>query len=66
VKLVGTDSQKIVEEAAVLLDDAAEYTRRSRIHNPYGDGHASERITAAIAKYWVTPHLGTSRPQHRL
>jgi len=66
VKLVGTDSQKIVEEAAVLLDDAAEYTRRSRIHNPYGDGHASKRITAAIAKYWVTPHLGTSRPQHRL
>src|SRR4029077_9777112 len=37
VKLVGTDPRKITGEASVLLDDAAEYTRRSRIHNPYGD-----------------------------
>ena len=52
VKLVGTDTRKIVGEAALLLEDQAEYARRSRIHNPYGDGHASERITAAIAAYW--------------
>jgi len=52
VKLVGTDTRKIVSEAALLLEDEAEYSRRSRIHNPYGDGHASERITAAIASYW--------------
>ena len=52
VKLVGTDTRKIVGEAALLLEDQAEYARRSRIHNPYGDGHASERITAAIASYW--------------
>jgi UDP-N-acetylglucosamine 2-epimerase (non-hydrolysing) len=52
VKLVGTDPDKIAGEAAVLLDDPDEYTRRSRIHNPYGDGHASERITAAIASYF--------------
>jgi len=51
VKLVGSDVGKIVAEAARLLDDAAEYRRRSRIHNPYGDGHASERITGAIAEY---------------
>lgn len=51
VKLVGSDVGKIVAEAAWLLDDAAEYQRRSRIHNPYGDGHASERITEAIAEY---------------
>ena len=50
VKLVGTDPQKIVFEAARLLDDEAEYQRMSRIHNPYGDGHASERIAAVIAQ----------------
>src|SRR5262249_35189301 len=49
VKLVGTDPEKIVGEAAHLLDNPEEYQRRCRIHNPYGDGHASERITAAIA-----------------
>jgi UDP-N-acetylglucosamine 2-epimerase (non-hydrolysing) len=51
VKLVGTDPEKIVGEACRLLDDAAEYARMSRVHNPYGDGHASERIGAAIATY---------------
>jgi UDP-N-acetylglucosamine 2-epimerase (non-hydrolysing) len=51
VKLVGTDVRKILGEATLLLENAAEYLRRSRIHNPYGDGHASERITAGIAAY---------------
>ncbi|MGO9256824.1 MAG: non-hydrolyzing UDP-N-acetylglucosamine 2-epimerase [Bryobacteraceae bacterium] len=51
VKLVGSDPRKIVAEAAWLLDDPAEYQRRSRIHNPYGDGQASGRITAAIEGY---------------
>jgi UDP-N-acetylglucosamine 2-epimerase (non-hydrolysing) len=50
-KLVGSDPEKILAEASWLLDDAAEYERRSRIHNPYGDGHASERITTAVAEY---------------
>jgi UDP-N-acetylglucosamine 2-epimerase len=35
-----------------LLDCPDEYDRMSRIHNPYGDGHASERIEAAIRGYW--------------
>jgi UDP-N-acetylglucosamine 2-epimerase (non-hydrolysing) len=48
VKLVGTDEDRIVAEAAVLLDQPDEYARRSRIHNPYGDGHASERIESAL------------------
>jgi UDP-N-acetylglucosamine 2-epimerase (non-hydrolysing) len=48
VKLVGTDEDRIVAEAGVLLDQPDEYERRSRIHNPYGDGHASERIEAAL------------------
>lgn len=51
VKLVGTDPGRIVAEAERLLDDEAEYLRMARIHNPYGDGHASERIREAIAAY---------------
>jgi UDP-N-acetylglucosamine 2-epimerase (non-hydrolysing) len=43
-RLVGTDEDRIVRETEILLEDAAEYERRSRVHNPYGDGHASERI----------------------
>jgi UDP-N-acetylglucosamine 2-epimerase len=48
VKLVGTDIGKIVGEAARLLDDQGEYDRMSRAVNPYGDGHASERIVARL------------------
>jgi UDP-N-acetylglucosamine 2-epimerase len=51
VKLVGTDPDRIVEAAVRLLEDESEYRRMSRIHNPYGDGHASERIVAAIGEY---------------
>ena len=52
VKLVGTDADRIVREAACLLDDEAEYDRMARIHNPYGDGHASDRIRQAIAAHF--------------
>ncbi len=51
VKLVGADPEHIVDEAARLLDDADEYARMSRIHNPYGDGRASRRIAEAMAAY---------------
>jgi len=44
VILVGTDTQKIVAEAARLLDDDAAYEAMARAHNPYGDGLASRRI----------------------
>lgn len=48
VKLVGTDEERIVAEASRLLDDRGEYERMTRVHNPYGDGHACERIMAAL------------------
>lgn len=51
VKLVGTDRERIVGEAVRLLDDEAEYRRMARVHNPYGDGHASERIVEAIGRF---------------
>lgn len=44
VKLVGTDEERILAEANRLLDDHEEYERMARVHNPYGDGHASQRI----------------------
>jgi UDP-N-acetylglucosamine 2-epimerase (non-hydrolysing) len=47
-RLVGTDVDRIVSETERLLRDDEEYERRRRIHNPYGDGRASERITDAI------------------
>ncbi len=52
VKLVGTDQDLIVKEANLLLDSAEEYARMSRIHNPYGDGHASEKIEAALRGFF--------------
>lgn len=51
VKLVGTDFEKIVGEATLLLDSADEYRRMAAIHNPYGDGHASPRIVRVIAEF---------------
>jgi UDP-N-acetylglucosamine 2-epimerase (non-hydrolysing) len=56
VKLVGTDPRTIVSEAARLLTDPAEYLRMSRIHNPYGDGHASDRIADAIGRFLASRH----------
>jgi UDP-N-acetylglucosamine 2-epimerase (non-hydrolysing) len=52
VKLVGTDVNRIVTEANRLLDDPAEHRRMSMVHNPYGDGHASERIEAALRLFF--------------
>jgi UDP-N-acetylglucosamine 2-epimerase (non-hydrolysing) len=50
VKLVGTNVSRIVGETARLLDQPAEYEKMSHIHNPYGDGHACERIEAAFSE----------------
>ncbi len=48
VRLVGTDEERIVAEAARLLDDADAYSAMARAHNPYGDGRAAERIVATL------------------
>ena len=44
VILVGTDREKIVSECTALLSDDAKYEAMSTLHNPYGDGNASDRI----------------------
>ncbi len=50
LKLVGTESSRIVQEAKRLLDDPAEYAKMAKAANPYGDGHAAERIVQALTK----------------
>jgi UDP-N-acetylglucosamine 2-epimerase (non-hydrolysing) len=47
VRLAGTDEASIVREVSRLLDNKSLRDSMSRIHNPYGDGHASERIADA-------------------
>jgi UDP-N-acetylglucosamine 2-epimerase (non-hydrolysing) len=44
VKLVGTDKGKIVSETNRLLNDKDYYSTMQKIHNPYGDGLAVQRI----------------------
>jgi UDP-N-acetylglucosamine 2-epimerase len=48
VRLVGTDSQRILEECRRLLDDDEAHAEMARSVNPYGDGHAAERIVKAL------------------
>lgn len=48
VKLVGTDVEKIFNEVKCLLNDAVAYQRMTQAHNPYGDGHACQRILAEL------------------
>lgn len=49
LKLVGTATSRIVEEAKRLLEDESAYAKMSQAANPYGDGHAAEKILRALA-----------------
>lgn len=53
-KLVGTNKDLIVQETSKLLDDPQYYDSMAKAHNPFGDGHASERI-ADIIERSLTP-----------
>ncbi len=48
LKLVGTDEEAVYREFSRLLSDSAEYAAMSKASNPYGDGHASERIADVL------------------
>ncbi len=60
LKLVGTSTENIVRQVSRLLDDNKEYERMSRAENPYGDGHASERIVNAVIRYFRNKEMGES------
>jgi UDP-N-acetylglucosamine 2-epimerase (non-hydrolysing) len=47
-KLVGTDVKRIVEETELLIRDPNAHAVMASAINPYGDGHASERIVNAL------------------
>ena len=44
LKLVGTEEENVYNNIKLLLDSKEEYNKMSKASNPYGDGHASERI----------------------
>jgi len=50
VILVGTNTEKIVNETNKLLNNTAHYNNMSSLHNPYGDGKACERIVEFVMK----------------
>lgn len=51
LKLVGTDTERIVAEASLLLDSPAEYAKMAKAANPFGDGHAAKRIVQALLNF---------------
>ncbi len=50
-KVVGTDRDKIFHEASRLLNDVSAYQAMTSGNNPYGDGHAADRIVKAISRW---------------
>lgn len=50
-RVVGTDPERIVRETLHLLEDAEAYAAMARPVNPYGDGHAAERIVEALLEF---------------
>lgn len=48
LKLTGTETGNIVKEAARLLDDPSAYAEMAHAANPYGDGHAAEKIIGSL------------------
>jgi UDP-N-acetylglucosamine 2-epimerase (non-hydrolysing) len=50
VKLVGTDKDSVIKEVQNLLDNPQEYKKMSEAVNPYGDGHACERIVDILKR----------------
>lgn len=52
LKLVGTKKENIKKNLLELLTDSDTYQRMAQAKNPYGDGHASERIVQILCRWW--------------
>lgn len=48
LKLAGTETAQITAEANLLLDNSSEHQAMAQSANPYGDGHAAERIVREL------------------
>jgi UDP-N-acetylglucosamine 2-epimerase (non-hydrolysing) len=65
-RLVGTDPDRIVAAASELLTNPAAHAAMACASNPYGDGHAAERIAAILAgDPWQPFAAATPGPVHR-
>jgi len=51
LSLVGTDRERIVQETERLLEDRVAYEKMAHASNPFGDGHASEKIVSALLAF---------------
>lgn len=60
LKLIGTTIEKVYMETNRLIQDKKHYLDMSRATNPYGDGHASERIHQIINKFFSTTTFSKS------
>lgn len=52
IKVIGTDRNRIYEEAVRLFSDETEYLKMANAVNPYGDGFASRRTAQALLYFW--------------
>jgi UDP-N-acetylglucosamine 2-epimerase (non-hydrolysing) len=59
-KLVRADAIAIVAETSRLLTDDEAYRQMSEAVNPYGDGHAAQRILAAIEQFFAPSQTGSA------
>jgi UDP-N-acetylglucosamine 2-epimerase (non-hydrolysing) len=57
-ELVGADVRRIIERAGVLLLHQPEASERAVMQNPYGDGHAAERIVNEMLRRFVAADAG--------
>ena len=52
VALIGTDTQRIVDEVSYLIESQDHYESMANAVNPYGDGRAAVRTLAALEEYF--------------
>ena len=57
LKLVGTDADHIIREAKRLLNDPTAHAEMAKAVNPFGDGHAAERIVETIWNFHTVSQL---------
>jgi UDP-N-acetylglucosamine 2-epimerase (non-hydrolysing) len=62
VRLSGTRPQEVERDIVELLEDREVYERMARTVNPYGDGHASERILGRLRRDLLRDRLGSLEP----
>jgi len=55
VRVIGVDRTRIAAETMRLLEDAEAYEQMSQAVNPYGDGHAAERIVGTLLGESIKP-----------